>query len=102
MGARPGLLYRQHGGNVLGAHRGPRAAWGRLRLLADGTYAGWVRANLDALLALPDGVEDRHRRAAGILRHDPDRPRALRLSGARRETAAGRALLRLAARMGRA
>lgn len=47
----PGVLYRQHGRNVLGANRGLRARLHRLRLVLDGTYRRWLEANLAALQA---------------------------------------------------
>ncbi|MBY5935557.1 glycosyltransferase [Tateyamaria omphalii] len=43
----PGLLYRQHGGNLLGA--GGRRRLARAAMLWDGTYAGWIDRNLAAL-----------------------------------------------------
>ena len=47
--ARPGLLYRAHGGNHLGPRVGPRAALWRLNRLRDGTYRSWVCTNLAML-----------------------------------------------------
>lgn len=43
------LLYRQHGGNVMGAPQGARAAYQRLRQLARGQYRAWIAANLAGL-----------------------------------------------------
>lgn len=43
----PGLLYRQHGGNLLGA--GGRRRLARIALLWNGTYTGWMDRNLAAL-----------------------------------------------------
>lgn len=40
----PAVIYRQHDANVLGA------SGGRIGLLLNGTYLGWVKANLRALL----------------------------------------------------
>ncbi|NDV02630.1 glycosyltransferase [Pseudoroseicyclus tamaricis] len=48
---RPGLLYRQHATNSLGAHRGLRAGTARATLLKDRHYAGWLATNLAALSA---------------------------------------------------
>ncbi|WP_373355285.1 glycosyltransferase [Pseudoroseicyclus sp. CXY001] len=48
---RPGLLYRQHASNALGAHRGLRAGTARLALLRDRHYAGWLATNLSGLAA---------------------------------------------------
>ncbi|SLN69913.1 Putative glycosyltransferase EpsE [Roseovarius gaetbuli] len=43
-------LYRQHADNEMGASRGLRAAYQRVRALLAGHYATWVRANATALL----------------------------------------------------
>ncbi len=45
--AEPGVLYRQHRGNLLGA--GGRQRMGRAALLWNGTYARWIDANIAAL-----------------------------------------------------
>lgn len=47
----PGLLYRQHGTNALGAHRGLRGVVARLATVAGGGWAAWIDANLAALQA---------------------------------------------------
>ena len=47
--ARPGLLYRAHGGNHLGPRAGLRAALWRMNRLRDGTYRNWVCKNLAML-----------------------------------------------------
>lgn len=49
----PGLLYRQHGQNLMGANRGMSRAIERLTMLTDGRYAEWVSRNLEALQAAP-------------------------------------------------
>ncbi len=43
------LLYRQHGGNLMGRNDTTRAKAARLSLLGDGTFAGWLDANQAAL-----------------------------------------------------
>jgi hypothetical protein len=48
----PGLLYRQHRGNLMGAHAGVAAARRRLAALFDGTWRDWTDRNLAALAAL--------------------------------------------------
>ncbi len=48
---RPGLLYRQHAGNMLGASIGPRDKLERLRRLASSEIARWNRAHIGALEA---------------------------------------------------
>lgn len=47
----PGLLYRQHDQNEIGANAGFRAAWGRAKMLAQGRFARWNRMNAAALMA---------------------------------------------------
>ena len=49
------LLYRQHGGNVMGAPQGEAAVWRRLAQLRARSYRGWIAANLEGL----DAVEAR-------------------------------------------
>ncbi|QYX56874.1 glycosyltransferase [Roseovarius sp. SCSIO 43702] len=46
---RPGLLYRQHGTNLLGASGSIRGGLRRLGLLFDGRYGEWLQSHLDAL-----------------------------------------------------
>ena len=46
---RPGLLYRQHSGNLIGANDGPAARLRRLRGLLDGTFREWNAINIAAL-----------------------------------------------------
>ena len=48
----PGLLYRQHGANLMGAHQGPGAALARLRTLRARAFADWITRNLAALQAV--------------------------------------------------
>ena len=45
----PGLLYRQHGGNQIGANDGLRAQIMRLCMMMQGTYAEWNERNLAAI-----------------------------------------------------
>lgn len=47
---QPGLLYRQHYKNAVGAHLGMRAHVKRLRQLFDGTYRDWHRRNIGELI----------------------------------------------------
>lgn len=46
------LLYRQHGGNVMGAPQGGAAVWRRLAQLRARSYRGWIAANLAGLGAV--------------------------------------------------
>jgi len=54
----PTLLYRQHGGNVLGENRSFRAKMSRARMVLNGTYRRWTATNIAALMA------SRHRLSA--------------------------------------
>jgi hypothetical protein len=47
----PGVLYRQHDGNLVGAHRGWRGGWDRAVFALRGGYADWIGRNLAALTA---------------------------------------------------
>lgn len=102
----PLLLYRQHGRNALGAHRGGRAALARLGALGDGTYGGWLRRNL-AALGRAEGLltaEARARaEALGGLWAGPALARAgaLRRAGAWRQSRAQTALVGALAALGR-
>lgn len=101
LGNKPVLYYRQHAGNVIGAHSGLGAASQRARALFNGTYGRWVRANLSALLACPDGLLSDHATAARILRDTTPRLHALRQSGAHRPGLSGRLILPALALSGR-
>lgn len=97
----PVLYYRQHAGNVIGAHTGPRAALARAASLWNGTYRDWLKVNLNALLAHPDDLHPDFVKAACTLRDTPNRLTALRQSGARRSGPVGQAALTLLALTGR-
>ena len=97
----PLLFYRQHAGNVLGAHSSARAGVQRVGALLRGEHAGWIRDNLDALLACPDDLLPDHAEAARLLRTTRWRLQALRRSGAKRSTRAGRIALTALALIGR-
>lgn len=97
----PVLYYRQHPGNVIGAHSGMRASWQRLAALADGQYRDWVAANLTALLARPAGLLPEREAAARALLETRPRRLALNRSGARRSGRLGQLVLRALAATGR-
>ncbi len=94
----PGVLYRQHDGNLQGAAGGLRAGLTRAAQALGRHYSGWIDANLAALGASrdlltgpardtldafeaarkgPAGARFRAFRAAGILRQSPAGDRAL-------------------------
>lgn len=79
---RPGLLYRQHGRNAIGANDGLRARLRRMRMLMDGTMRGWTDVNLAALHAIRDLLGEEERaltEAFAALRREPGALRRLRL-----------------------
>lgn len=93
--AEPGLLYRQHGQNVLGAHAGPAGALARLSSVTRGVWTDWIDRNLAALLAVDHLLTPAHRatlHAFADLRRAPSaraRLSALRAQGIHRQTRAG-------------
>lgn len=95
----PGILYRQHPENVLGAHRGLAAAGARLTLVRQRRYQGWIRANLAALQRRQDCLtaDNRALLAAVVAALDgpggPARARAFRRLGLHRQTARENLLL---------
>lgn len=112
---RPGLMYRQHGANVLGTNGGLRGGLDRLGQISGGTYAGWIGRNIAALQAVAGGLgpdvlgpalltpDHRALLAAFAARRATGRltGAALRDLGIYRQTAGGDRLLRLLARIGR-
>ena len=100
---RPGLYYRQHAGNLLGAPRGFGKALDRFAMIWDGRYGGWLQSNVAALCALEDELTEQNRqtlRAFSDWLSGPGRSflgGGLRRSGVWRQTWAGTAMLRLAA-----
>jgi Glycosyl transferase family 2 len=107
---RPGLLYRQHGANLLGTSGGLRAGLDRLGQITGGTYAGWIGRNIVALQAVPDQLSPdlltpQHRamleRFAALRQARQLNGAALRGLGIYRQTPGGDRLLRLLARTGR-
>ena len=90
------LLYRQHGGNVMGAPKGATAAKQRLRQMSDGRYRAWIAANLAGLAAVADRLTPE---AAQIIKSLAQakgglaRLHAFRRLGIRRQSGRGTALL---------
>ncbi len=104
---QPTLLYRQHGGNAIGANDGLRARLRRLRQVLDGTFAAWTDLNVGALRASAHRLTPEARaRVEGLaalrgMRGPLSRLRALRRLGLYRQTVAQDAGLWLAAILGR-
>ena len=100
----PGLLYRQHATNVMGAHKGLRRGAGRFAMLRDGRYAAWVAGNVEALGTIEDRLtppaRDLRRRMADWLAGRGGRFADLRRAGVRRQTELGNMILAALARRG--
>lgn len=82
----PGLLYRQHDTNVIGANRGLHSLNQRVRRYLNGTHGRWARRNCKSLMASQMRFKPENRRyltdfAAGL--HQPlvGRIRMIRTSG---------------------
>lgn len=96
----PGLLYRQHGANALGAHRGLSGGRARLGMIRNSLYSSWIDRNLAALTEVADLLDPAGRtRLEGFaaLRQAPrgiTRARGLHPLGIHRQTLAGNLILR--------
>lgn len=104
--AEPQVLYRQHGGNLMGDNAGLAARLHRVTQLLSGTYADWTDRNIAALVAARDlltpqaaaTLDDLARaRRGGPLR----RVAALRRLDLHRQGRVGQAALYMAAALGR-
>jgi len=102
----PGLLYRQHSGNIIGSNDDWSARYKRLRLVLGGTWAEWTDRNIAALHASGERLtpENRSRlakfetaRQAGFLQ----RIRDLRSLGLYRQSKGSAAMMWLAAVLGK-
>jgi hypothetical protein len=92
------LLYRQHGGNVMGAPQGLAAAWRRLGQLRRGVYRGWIAANLAGLAAVAGRLTPEAHQIVQALtqaRGGWARLRAFRALGIARQSPKGTAVLYL-------
>lgn len=106
--AEPGLYYRQHGANVLGAHRGMTGGLARLGMIRDSRYAGWLARNLAALAQVADHLTPAHRQMVADFAALRDarggalvRVMGLSRLGIHRQTAQGDLMLRFLALTGR-
>ena len=99
------LDYRQHGQNVLGAHRGPLAGLRRAALVLGPVYRGWQAQNRAALDRAHVHLTPQARALLTALDAAPPRglarARALARLGITRDRALATAFLRLAAFLGR-
>ncbi len=98
----PVIYYRQHGGNLFGAGHGLPERLRRLKILADGTYGGWIRDQARALCASSHRLTPD---AAGIVQSIADAPPGRALPFGRfnlyRQHPAEQFAMRCAARLGR-
>ncbi|WP_415391852.1 glycosyltransferase [Paracoccus sp. SJTW-4] len=102
----PSLLYRQHGGNVVGANAGLRARLASVRRMLLGRHRDWSLATLHEMQRLRPLLTPEHRAvlddfAALCGPGAGARLRALRRGGFHRRDAPSQALLWLAAALGR-
>ncbi|MCB2130861.1 MAG: glycosyltransferase [Rhodobacteraceae bacterium] len=103
----PVALYRQHGGNLVGAPGGALAGLRRAGRVFGSDYGRWIAANLDALervgpLLTPQAREFLVRYRQSTQKRGPFRAAALRRLGLRRDTALATAVYLVAAAVGRA
>ena len=100
---RPGLFYRQHRGNVLGAHRSLAAARNRWQMLRAGQYRRWLTANLAALSEIRDALtpqaQDQLAQLSAALKSDQIPLAQLHKSGIRRQSWRGDAVLAVSLRL---
>lgn len=90
----PSLMYRQHGGNLIGSNQGLSARLTRIRLLMQGQLRRWIDANVVGIRRIAAQLPSGHRRIflefdasrqGGVLR----RLIGLKRSGVYRQTFAG-------------
>ncbi|MEL6550913.1 MAG: glycosyltransferase [Pseudomonadota bacterium] len=90
---QPGLLYRQHDQNLLGARSGLKAHLSRLRMIRSHLYRDWISANLSALADLTDlltpEARDLSDQFASWRRSSPGQRAQLSELGIYRQTAIG-------------
>jgi len=102
----PGVRYRQHDANLVGAHRGARASARRVRVVARGIYGDWLRRNCAAIAAVPELLRPAAKldlaRFCEVFDASPlGRIRAIARSGAARQTRLGNLCVFGAAALGR-
>jgi glycosyltransferase involved in cell wall biosynthesis len=102
----PGLLYRQHGNNEIGAHHGVLASISRLTQVLGGRFRRWNDMNVAALSLVAPQLTPEHRQVLDDFARDRRGPlsrrlRALRRSGVYRQSKPGNAALWLSAVLGR-
>lgn len=98
----PLLLYRQHGGNLIGANRGLEAKKKRLSMLFSGRFRRWNTVNIKALMASAQRLTPENRAVLEMFAHDRNGPlwqrvSMIRRAGLYRQGVQGRLSLYLAA-----
>ena len=90
----PSLMYRQHGGNLIGSNQGLSARIMRIRLLMQGQLRRWIDANVAGIRRIAAQLPSAHRRI--FLEFDASRHGGvfrrlvgLKRSGVYRQTFAG-------------
>jgi glycosyltransferase involved in cell wall biosynthesis len=76
----PLLLYRQHGGNLIGANRGLEAKKKRLLMLFSGRFRRWNTINIKALMASSHRLTPENRALLQIFAQDRNGPLWRRVS----------------------
>lgn len=100
----PVLMYRQHGGNVMGGYSGFGARLHRLRQILLGEFGGWFEDNLRALSAIAPHLAPENREMVKALLAAPkgrERARLMRSLGLHRQGQAETKIMLTAARLGR-
>ncbi|SLN15403.1 Glycosyl transferase family 2 [Aquimixticola soesokkakensis] len=100
------LLYRQHGGNWIGAHNSLAARLQRIRIVMNSGFGGWMRGQLLALersraLLTPESAAMVRDLCAAFQRGGTKPLASLLRHGVHRQSATGTFALRLAAATGR-
>ena len=103
---RPGLLYRQHSENLIGANDSLRARLRRMRGVIDWQYAGWINGHIEALEAARDWLSPKACDQLDLLRQArnarmPNRLWVTWQASIYRQSVPGSAALWLAALFGR-
>jgi glycosyltransferase involved in cell wall biosynthesis len=104
---KPGLYYRQHEANLLGANMGLGKAFSRLAMIWDGHYSGWIDRNLTALNWTSNLLSAENQACLARFvtwRAGRDRDlsgRGLRQTGVWRQSTAGNIMMRIAAALHR-
>ncbi|MEG5265959.1 glycosyltransferase family 2 protein [Pseudomonas sp. JDS28PS106] len=104
--AQPGLYYRQHGGNLIGANATFMDRLARLRGMLSGRFIKWNDANLQVLFGMITRLSESNKRVLGEFAGGRQarlfkRLSALRRAGVYRQTLQGNLSLWLAILLGR-